>query len=76
MPHNAFGGRLIRILLDQGLPRTTATHFQDHQWDVLHTGDIGLGKAKDIDILEYARNNNRVSRKAAKTRRKAKNENE
>ena len=51
---------MIRILLDQGLPRTTASYLQTEEWDVLHTGDIGLSKTKDIEILEYARNNNRI----------------
>ena len=51
---------MIRILLDQGLPRSTAFHLQDQGWDVLHAADIGLSKAKDSEILVYARDNRRL----------------
>jgi len=43
------------ILLDQGLPRTAAKILKEKGWDVLHTGDIGLSRASDNEILEYAR---------------------
>lgn len=51
---------MIRILLDQGVPRTTASNLQDEKWDILHVGDIGLSKAKDTELIEYARENGRV----------------
>jgi len=51
---------LISILLDQGLPRSAASLLRDEGWDVLHTGDIGLSRYTDIQILEFARNNQRV----------------
>lgn len=49
-----------RILLDQGLPRTAAKILKEKGWDVLHTGDIGLSRASDNEILEYARAEKRV----------------
>jgi predicted nuclease of predicted toxin-antitoxin system len=51
---------LKRILLDQGLPRTAAKILKEKGWDVLHTGDIGLSRASDNEILEYARAEKRV----------------
>jgi len=43
---------LNRILLDQGLPRSTAKILGVEGWDVLHTGDIGLSIASDREIIE------------------------
>jgi len=48
------------ILLDQGLPGTAAKILKEKGWDVLHTGDIGLSRASDNEILEYARAEKRV----------------
>lgn len=43
------------ILLDQGLPRSTAVLLREEGWNVIHTGDIGLSTATDREILKYAR---------------------
>jgi len=51
---------LISILLDQGLPRSAASLLRDEGWDVLHIGDIGLSRSTDRQILEFARNEQRV----------------
>ena len=51
---------MISILLDQGLPRSAASVLRDEGWDVLHTGDIGLSRSTDRQILEYARREERV----------------
>jgi hypothetical protein len=32
---------MIKILLDQGLPRSAAFLLRKEGWDVVHTGDIG-----------------------------------
>ena len=48
------------ILLDQGLPRTAGKILEEKGWDVVHTGDIGLSRASDTEIVEYARSQNRV----------------
>jgi predicted nuclease of predicted toxin-antitoxin system len=46
---------LTRLLLDQGLPRSTAKLLSAAGWDVAHVGDIGLSRAGDSEILERAR---------------------
>lgn len=46
---------MIRLLLDQGLPRSTARLLRDVGWDVLHVGAIGMARSSDSDILDYAR---------------------
>ena len=51
---------MISILLDQGLPRSAASVLRDEGWDVLHTGDIGLSRSTDRQILEYAQREERV----------------
>jgi predicted nuclease of predicted toxin-antitoxin system len=51
---------LRRLVLDQGCPRSTARILNEQGWEVVHVGDVGLSRASDVDILEWARNNNRV----------------
>jgi predicted nuclease of predicted toxin-antitoxin system len=51
---------LSRVLLDQGLPRSAASLLRDEGWDVVHTGDIGLSRATDREILDFARTEERV----------------
>lgn len=51
---------MIGILLDQGLPRSAVSALCGEGWDVLHTGDIGMSRSSDAEILEYARRGKRV----------------
>jgi predicted nuclease of predicted toxin-antitoxin system len=51
---------LIRLLLDQGLPRSTVRVLADAGWDVLHVGDIGMARSSDSEILNHARHEQRV----------------
>ncbi|MFN2308136.1 MAG: DUF5615 family PIN-like protein, partial [Gammaproteobacteria bacterium] len=51
---------MIRLLLDQGLPRSTCAALPQSDWDVLHVGDIGMSRATDRAILEFAANDDRV----------------
>jgi len=43
------------LLLDQGLPRSTASLLTQSGHTVSHTAEIGLATASDSEILDYAR---------------------
>jgi len=51
---------LTRLLLDQGLPYSTAGRLQQSGWDVTHACDAQLSRASDERILSYARREQRV----------------
>jgi len=46
---------MIRVLLDQGLPRTLAGRLGDIGWEATHVFDLGMSRAADREILAYAR---------------------
>jgi predicted nuclease of predicted toxin-antitoxin system len=46
---------VIRVLLDQGLPRSAVELLRADGWDAVHVFECGLGSARDEQILEYAR---------------------
>lgn len=50
---------MTKLLLDQGLPRTTVSKLKAVGWDTVHTQDVGLERASDSGILEYARDQGR-----------------
>src|SRR4030065_2276817 len=50
----------MRLLLDQGLPRSTAQILKAKGWDVVHVGEVGMGKTNDRSILEYAAREHRI----------------
>jgi len=49
-----------RLLLDQGLPRSTGAILARAGWEVVHVSEIGMSRADDTDILERARTEQRV----------------
>lgn len=51
---------MTRLLLDQGLPRSAVGLLRDVGWDVQHVADIGMSRALDSEVLEYARLEKRV----------------
>jgi len=49
-----------RVLLDQGLPRSTATVLPQAGWDAIHVAEIAMSRADDASILLRARTESRV----------------
>lgn len=50
--------RNIKILLDADMPRSSVKIIRSLGFDVEDVRDIGMGRAKDKEIIEYALNNN------------------
>lgn len=51
----------MKLLLDQGLPRSTVAHLASVGIRAEHVGELGLAKASDEAILEEARNRQSVA---------------
>lgn len=51
---------MIRLLLDQGLPRSAVAVLKKVGWDVVHTFEVGLSRAADVELLEVARRESRT----------------
>lgn len=49
-----------RILLDQGLSPLTAGLLNAEGWDAVHVMEVGLDRAADLAILQYAARDGRV----------------
>jgi len=45
----------MKLLLDQGLPRSALRHLADMGIAAEHVGDLGMATATDAQILETAR---------------------
>jgi predicted nuclease of predicted toxin-antitoxin system len=45
----------MRLLLDQGLPRSTAHHLDAAGVESAHVGEKGLATASDAKIIDFAR---------------------
>ncbi len=50
----------MKLLLDQGLPRSAAMLLRESGIDTLHVGEIGLAAATDNEILQRGRQEGRV----------------
>ncbi len=44
----------MRLLLDQGLPRSTVQHLATAGIEAEHVGDLGMARATDAQILDKA----------------------
>jgi predicted nuclease of predicted toxin-antitoxin system len=51
---------MIRILLDQGLPRSAADRLRKAGADAVHAGECGLATALDQELIRVAREQERV----------------
>ncbi len=51
---------MTKVLLDQGLPRTSAGLLREIGWDVQHVSERGMSQAEDVAIIELARQEQRV----------------
>ena len=47
----------MRLLLDQGLPRSTVEYLRKIGIEAVHVGEIGMAEAEDREILAYASQN-------------------
>lgn len=45
---------LIKLVLDQGVPRDAAARLRDLAYECVHVGEIGMSKVPDEDILGFA----------------------
>jgi predicted nuclease of predicted toxin-antitoxin system len=49
-----------RLLPDQNIPRSTADELRRRGFDVVHTGEIGMARSLDVEILDFAMRESRV----------------
>ncbi len=50
----------MKLLLDQGTPRSAAANLRRAGFDAVHTGEIGLAEAEDSEIIRRAALEDRV----------------
>jgi len=50
----------MKLLLDQGLPRSSASILRNANIDTVHVGEIGMAMAEDWEILEQSRQEQRI----------------
>ncbi len=50
----------MKLLLDQGLPRSTVSELGNLNLDSIHVGDIGMASATDLEILQLAKNDDLI----------------
>jgi predicted nuclease of predicted toxin-antitoxin system len=50
----------MKLLLDQGLPLSAAVLLRDAGIDTIHIGEIGMSEAKDAEIIQRAKEEERT----------------
>lgn len=51
---------MIKLLLDQGLPRSCAAILKEAGMDIVHTSEVNLAAASDSEIMRVAEREGRV----------------
>jgi predicted nuclease of predicted toxin-antitoxin system len=51
----------MKLLLDQGMPRSTSTLLRDAGIDAIHVGEIGMSTSEDSEIIQRARAEGRIA---------------
>lgn len=51
---------MMKLLLDQGLPRSTTILLAKFDIEAVHVGQIGMSTAEDLEILKVAKMNEQV----------------
>jgi predicted nuclease of predicted toxin-antitoxin system len=50
----------VKLLLDEGLPLTTASLLRAGGFDAVHTSELGMAAAEDEEILKRAAEEDRI----------------
>jgi predicted nuclease of predicted toxin-antitoxin system len=50
----------MKLLLDQGLPRSTAELLREREVEATHVSEIGLSRAEDPEIIKLAQTNDQI----------------
>jgi predicted nuclease of predicted toxin-antitoxin system len=50
----------MKLLLDQGAPRSAAAILRRDGFDALHTGEVGMAESTDAEIIHWATIEDRV----------------
>ncbi len=50
----------MKLLLDQGTPRSAAARLRQAGLDTVHTGEAGLAEAEDVEIIQRAAKEARI----------------
>jgi predicted nuclease of predicted toxin-antitoxin system len=45
----------MKLLLDQGLPRSAASILRETQTETVHVGELNMATASDETIIDYAK---------------------
>ena len=53
-------GTVMRLVLDQGVPRDAAARLRGLGHECIHVGEIGMGKSADDEILAWSLGKNAI----------------